>query len=68
MAPAPETLGLYSNRRLENGVSARAYWTFALTEAAAFIVRLHVLVFDPPLEQLPDQIASRPLLTLSVTA
>ena len=32
------------------------------------MVRLQVLVFDPPLEQLPDQIASRPLLTLNVTS
>lgn len=45
-----------------------SYWTFAVTEAAAFMVRLQVLVFDPPLEQLPDQIASLPLLTLNVTS
>ena len=32
------------------------------------MVRLQVLVFCPPLEQLPDQIASRLLLTLNVTS
>src|ERR1051325_4579828 len=32
------------------------------------MVRLQVLVFCPPLEQLPDQIASRPLVTLNVTS
>jgi hypothetical protein len=32
------------------------------------MVKLQVLVFCPPLEQLPDQIASRPLLTLKVTS
>src|SRR5689334_3909577 len=32
------------------------------------MVRLQVLAFCPPLEQLPDQIASRPLLTLNVTS
>jgi hypothetical protein len=48
--------------------SAISYWTFAVTEAAAFMLRLHVLVFAPLLEQLPDQIASRLLLTLKVTS
>src|SRR5437588_2468091 len=31
------------------------------------MVRLQVFCFAPPLEQLPDQIASRPLLTVRVT-
>jgi len=31
------------------------------------MVRLHVLVLVPPLEQLPDHTASRPLLTVRVT-
>src|SRR6058998_3704412 len=31
------------------------------------MVKLHVLTLAPPLEQPPDQMASRPLLTLSVT-
>jgi hypothetical protein len=41
--------------------------TFAETEAAPFSVTIHVLVLLPPLEQVPDQTASRPLLTESVT-
>jgi hypothetical protein len=49
-------------------VRAAPYCTFAVTEAAAFIDRLQVLVFEPLLEQLPDQMASRPLLTLNVTS
>jgi len=43
------------------------YCTFAVADAAPFIIRLHVFVLDPPLEQLPDHMASRPLLTLTVT-
>jgi hypothetical protein len=44
------------------------YCTFALTVAVAFNVNVHVLVLLPPLEQAPDQIASRPFETLSVMA
>jgi hypothetical protein len=40
--------------------------TFADTEAAPVIVNVHVFVFLPPLEHAPDQIASRPLVSLSV--
>ena len=40
----------------------------AVTEAAPPIVNVHDLVFDPPLEQLPDQIAERPVVTVNVTA
>src|SRR4051794_26177050 len=47
--------------------TAMPYCTFAVTAAAAFIVRLHVFVLEPPLEQLPDHTASRPLLTVKVT-
>ena len=38
-----------------------------MTDVAALIVKLQVLTFAPPLGQPPDQMASRPLLTLSVT-
>jgi hypothetical protein len=38
----------------------------AVTDAAAFSVNVHVFVLLPPLEQAPDQIASRPFDTLSV--
>ncbi len=37
-------------------------------EAAAFSVRVQLFVLFPPLEHAPDQIASRSLLTVSVTA
>jgi hypothetical protein len=40
----------------------------AVTDAFAFSVNVHVLVLLPPLEHAPDQMASRPLLMLSVTA
>jgi hypothetical protein len=39
----------------------------AVTDALAFTANVHVLVLFPPLEQAPDQIASRPFVTLSVT-
>lgn len=42
------------------------YCTFAVTDAAALSVSVQLFVLDPPLEQPPDQMASRPLLTLSV--
>jgi len=38
-----------------------------VTDAAAFSVKVHVFVLLPPLEHAPDQIASRPFDTLSVT-
>jgi len=37
-----------------------------VTIAAALSVNVHVLRLLPPLEQAPDPIASRPLVTLSV--
>ena len=40
--------------------------TFAVTPALAFSVKMQVLVLFPPLEQAPDQIASRPFVTLRV--
>ena len=43
------------------------YCTFAVTDAAVFMVRLQLFALAPLLEQLPDHIASRPLLTVSVT-
>lgn len=41
--------------------------TFAVTDALAFKVNVQLLVLLPPLEQAPDQTASRPFETLSVT-
>ena len=38
-----------------------------VTEALPVMVKVQVLVLLPPLEHAPDQIASRPLLTLKVT-
>ena len=40
--------------------------TLALTEALPLMVKVQVLVLLPPLEQAPDQMASRPLVTLKV--
>ena len=39
----------------------------ALTEAPPVTVNRHVFTLFPPLEQAPDQIAPRPLETVSVT-
>ena len=44
------------------------YCTFAVTDAFAFNVSVQILALLPPLEHAPLQIASRPLITLSVTA
>src|SRR5262249_13369420 len=41
--------------------------TLAITDAAPFIVNVHDFVLRLPLEQAPDQIASRPFETDSVT-
>ncbi len=38
-----------------------------MTDAVPPIVKVHDCLFDPPLEQLPDQIAERPPATVSVT-
>jgi hypothetical protein len=42
------------------------YCTFTVTDAFAFSVNVHVLALFPPLEHVPDQIPSRPLVTDSV--
>jgi hypothetical protein len=42
------------------------HWTFGVTDALLFNVRVHVFCLFPPLEHAPDQIASRPFETLSV--
>ena len=39
-----------------------------MTDAAPFNVNVQLFASFPPLEHAPDQIASRPLLTLSVIA
>ena len=43
-----------------------SHCTLALTDALADSVNVHVFRLLPPLEQAPDQIASRPFETLSV--
>ena len=40
--------------------------TFAVSEAFAPIVNVHVFLLFPPLEHAPDQITSRPFVALSV--
>ena len=42
------------------------HFTLALTVALAFAVNVQLLVLLPPLEQAPDQMASRPLETRNV--
>lgn len=46
--------------------STAAHFTSAETLAVPFNVNVHVFFLLPPLEQAPDQMASRPLLTESV--
>lgn len=53
---------------MATAVFGRGYCTLAVTEALPFKVNVQVLVLLPPLEQAPDQIASRLLLTRSVMA
>ena len=43
-----------------------AHWTLPVTAALPVNVNVHVLRLFPPLEQAPDQIASRPFETLNV--
>jgi hypothetical protein len=45
--------------------ATRRHCTLAVTDAAAFRVNVQVFVLLPPLEQAPDQIASRPFDTPS---
>ena len=63
-APAAQTC---SSARPNGGRGPARYCTFAVTDVGAFRVRLQLLALAPPLEQPPDQMASRPLLTVSVT-
>jgi hypothetical protein len=44
----------------------RPYCTLAVTEAAPESANVQVLTLLPPLEQAPDQMAERPLLTVRV--
>src|SRR5437870_11482915 len=43
--------------------AARAYWTLAVSEPAAFRMKVQVGVLAPPLLHTPDQITDRPLVT-----
>lgn len=47
--------------------AAAHYCTFAVTDVAALMVRVQLFVLAPPLEHPPDQMADRPLLTVSFT-
>src|SRR5436853_3770875 len=47
--------------------AARAYWTLAVSEPAAFRVKVQVGVLAPPLLHTPDQITDRPLVARRVT-
>ena len=58
----------HANAGTDSVIGARnfPYCTLALTEATAPSVNVQVLVLLPPLEQAPDQMASRPFVALSV--
>jgi hypothetical protein len=47
-------------------VDTTPYCTFALTDTVLVIVNVQVLALLPPLEHAPDQMASRPFVTLNV--
>ena len=57
-APAPRPPGAARRRG--------AYWTFAVSELAAFRVKVQLGVLAPPLLHTPDQITDRPLVALRV--
>src|SRR5262249_26894436 len=59
LSPLPPVSSIQTARR-------RRYCTFAVTDAVAFSVKVQVLALFPPLEQAPDQMASRPFETVSV--
>src|SRR5207244_10321251 len=48
------------------GALLGAYWTFAVSEASAFKVKVQVGVLFAPLLHTPDQSTDRPLVTLRV--
>ena len=58
---APPRSPLVSRRR-----SAPPHCTLAVIVGAPVSVNVHVFALFPPLEQAPDQMASRPFVTLSV--
>src|SRR5262249_36561807 len=62
-APAPQRLSVRVIARAQRAI----HCTLAVTDPAAVTVNVHVFALRPPLEQAPDQIASRPFETLSVT-
>jgi hypothetical protein len=51
---------------MKPGILFWGHCTFAVTEALAFNVNVHVFRLLPPLEHAPVKMASRPLLTVSV--
>jgi hypothetical protein len=51
---------------VRRATKARPYCTFAVTLAFPLSVKAQLRVLPPPLEQVPDQMASRPLVTDSV--
>ena len=53
--------------RPNGGRGPARYCTFAVTDVAALMVTVQLFTLAPPLEHPPDQMASRPLLTVSVT-
>ena len=57
-----------SQRSRIGGRRYGAHCTVALTEALPLMVNVQVLALLPPLAHAPDQMASRPLLTLKVIA
>src|SRR5437867_10584194 len=64
-ASNPKTKGRRAPALRPPGVARRrsAYWTFAVSEPAAFRVKVQVGVLAPPLLHTPDQITDRPLVT-----
>src|SRR5262249_8595017 len=54
-------------RRSKRSGPAAHYCTFAVTDVAALMVNVQLLVLAPPLEHPPDHMTSRPLLAVRVT-
>ncbi len=55
-----------SGRTLSSANLEQPYCTFVVTDEVPVIVNVQLCVSPPPLEHAPDQIAVRPLVTLSV--
>src|SRR5262249_1596061 len=65
-APKKGRLGQGPSLPVLLGALGGAYWTFAVSELAAFRGKVQLGVLTPPLVQTPDQMTDRPAVALRV--